>query len=361
MVPGGPVYGFPPLYYPSATDFEAAGTIQLTAGQTFQADLSLVRQPYYPVKIPVANAEGMPGVNVTVSPQGRRGPGYSLIYNGGGQRIEGQLPNGNYLVEAKTFGMNSASGAVNITVAGAPVEGPGLVLTRNSSIMVNVKEEFTTSSKATGSWSDGRRTFTMHGPRIDLNVRAEGADDIEPQRGGSPRPPNGPNDDSLVIEDLEPGRYWLQIYAMNGYVASATAGVVDVLHQPLVVGPGSSTPVDITMRDDYAEIDGTVGSMTALATTAFAGDSPATAYIYCVPLADSPGQFQQLGVSSDGKFSSSRMAPGAYRVMAFNARQPNLPYRDTEAMRAYETKGQVVHLSPGEKTAVQLQISSSEE
>ncbi len=50
-VPGGQLYGFPPVYYPSATDFAAAGTIQLTAGQTFQADISLVRQSYYPVRI----------------------------------------------------------------------------------------------------------------------------------------------------------------------------------------------------------------------------------------------------------------------------------------------------------------------
>jgi hypothetical protein len=36
----------------------------------------------------------------------------------------------------------------------------------------------------------------------------------------------------------------------------------------------------------------------------------------------------------------------------------NIPYRDAEAMRTYENKGQVVHLSAGQKTNVQLQISS---
>jgi hypothetical protein len=53
------------------------------------------------------------------------------------------------------------------------------------------------------------------------------------------------------------------------------------------------------------------------------------------------------------------MAPGTYRVLAFKNQQANLPYREADAMRAYESKGQVVHLSAGQKVSVQLQIISS--
>ena len=88
-------------------------------------------------------------MSITVSPQGQRGPGYSLGYNRGKDVIEGQLPNGKYLVEAATFAPDfSASGSVNLTVAGAPAEGPAMVLVRNSSIPVNVKEEFTSPDLA---------------------------------------------------------------------------------------------------------------------------------------------------------------------------------------------------------------------
>jgi sucrose-6-phosphate hydrolase SacC (GH32 family) len=83
------------------------------------------------------------------------------------------------------------------------------------------------------------------------------------------------------------------------------------------------------------------------------------AWVYCVPLPDSSGQLQQLWVSADGTINTSQMAPGAYRVMAFADQQPNLPFRDPEAMRAYESKGQVVHLSAGQKTSVQLQLIPS--
>ncbi len=55
------------------------------------------------------------------------------------------------------------------------------------------------------------------------------------------------------------------------------------------------------------------------------------------------------------------MVPGSYRVLAFKNQQPNLPYRDAEAMRAYETKGQVIHLAAGQKATLQLQTISSTE
>jgi hypothetical protein len=142
-VPGGQAYGFPPVFYPGAPDFATAGTITLTAGQSVQIDLPLTRQPYYPVEIPVANVDQSGGMNVSVSVQGHRGPGYSLGYNAGKQAIEGSLPNGNYFVEANTYGENSLTGAVHLAVAGAPAHGPALTLIRSGSIEVHVSEEFT--------------------------------------------------------------------------------------------------------------------------------------------------------------------------------------------------------------------------
>jgi hypothetical protein len=352
-VPDGQPYGFAPVYYPGVTDFAAAGTIPLAAGQTFQADLSVVRQAYYAVRIPAANEGQNGGMNITVSVQGHRGPGYSLGYNMAKQRIEGLLPNGNYLVEATTPG---ATGAVSIAVADAPVEGSSMALTRDGSITVNVREEFS-STDATG-------TGSSRGPRAYLEVRAEAADDFGPQRGGSLRQTRGANDDSLVIEDLAPGRYWVRVRSSRGYVAAATAGGVDLLHEPLVVGSGVM-PVEITMRDDSAQVAGTVAGVSGILATATGPASPASpgpstspVYVYCVPLSDSPGQFQQLSVSTDGKFNSAKMAPGSYRVMAFKNPQL-LPYRDPEAMRAYETTGQIVHLAAGQQENVQLQITSS--
>jgi len=362
-VPGGQQYGFPPVYFPGAPDFATAGSIQVGVGQTVQADLTLARRPYYPVEISVPNAEANSGLNVTVSLAGHRGPGYSLGYNAKTQKIEGLLPNGHYLVEASTFGLHPATGEVNLAVVGAAAEGPDLMLTSSSSVSLHVTEEFTgTESNGTSTWNINGRTFNVHGPRLYLQATIQTEEDLDRQRAASLRPPTGPNDDSLVFENVASGRYWLRLTSSRGYVAAATMGGVDVLHEPLIVSAGSNTPIEIKMRDDTAEIEGTIAGMSdeltaAEGTASQRGHGIPVIPIYCIPLPDSPGQYQQLWASpTDGKFEYQMMAPGTYRVLAFKSRQPNLPFRDPEAMKAYDSKGQVVHLSSGEKARVQLQI-----
>jgi hypothetical protein len=357
-VPGDPLYGFPPVYFPGVADFAAASTIDLAAGQTVEADLSLTRQPYFPVRIPVANGDISGGMNVSV--QGQHGPGFSLGYNAGEQRIEGTLPNGNYVVEASTYGADSATGVVNLAVKGGPTDGPTMTLSRNGSITLEVKEEFTEANgQGSGSWSDGKRTFSVHGSRLYLHPSVVDADDYVQPRGGSIRPPTGPDDDSLVVENLKPGRYWLRLNSSRGYVASATMGGIDLLREPFTIGSGPGTPVEVKLRDDTAEIDGTVTTIAdraaSLAADAPPGSWSTQAWVYLVPLPDSPGQFQQLGVSYDGKFRY-QVAPGAYRVLVFATQQMDLPYRDPEGMKAYEAKGQVVHLAAEQTATVQVQI-----
>lgn len=355
--PGSQPYGFPPIYYPGVAEFSAAATIQLSAGQTFEVELSPVRQPYYDVKIPVADSDANNGLNVFV--QGQRGPVFELGYNLQGHRIEGLLPSGNYVIHASSFGPNSANGTVSFRVAGEPLHGPIMALTPNSSVTLNVKEEFTDKTQnVSGTWGDGRHEFALHGPRLYLQAHVESADDFQP-RGGGIRPPTSPNDDTLVLDSLPPGKYWLRLSTSRGYVASATMGSTDLLRQPLVIGSGPGASIDIELRDDGAEIDGTVSSIAEH--NASSDSRPTRACVYVVPLPESAGQFQQLGVAEDGKFANPMMAPGDYLVLAFSSPQMRLPYRDAEAMKPYQTKGSVVHLTAGQKTTVQVPIISAAE
>jgi putative hemolysin len=87
----------------------------------------------------------------------------------------------------------------------------------------------------------------------------------------------------------------------------------------------------------------------------------APARVYCIPLADSGGQFTEVWVSPDGSFSSPPLPPGAYRVLAFDRPQPELEYRNPEAMQSYEAKGPVVRLVSGQTEHVRLQLISTSE
>src|SRR5260370_38087386 len=103
------------------------------------------------------------------------------------------------------FGPILATGAVNIAVAGAPFEGPGMTLTGNSSISLHVKEEFTSTDRTvSSSWSNGKRTFSLHGPRAYLQVSVQSEDDFEAQRGGARSPPLRPNQSVFVFLKTPP-------------------------------------------------------------------------------------------------------------------------------------------------------------
>jgi len=55
------------------------------------------------------------------------------------------------------------------------------------------------------------------------------------------------------------------------------------------------------------------------------------------------------------------MPPGTYRVLAFDRPQPDLEYRNPEAMKAYDAKGQLVRLIAGQKEHLHLQLVSPAE
>jgi hypothetical protein len=374
FVPGAKVYGYPPVYFPEAADFPSCTIIHLSPGKVFQADISLARRQYYPIKISVANVHdtGAP-LNVNVTVRGDGAPGYSLGYNQPDQTIRGMLPNGIYLVEASSYSQPGATAMMNLRVENAPVENGSLTLLPNGTIAVQVKEEFTLTLPAqegTGiiiSRGGDRDRMNRQVQQRYLNVMLEPFSDFGQGRGANLRPPVGPNDKSLVIDNVAPGRYWVRVNSSRGYAASVSSSGVDLLREPLVVGPGgSAAPIEITMRDDMASFDGIVeGANPQIASLDSAGAVAPTsqysgpfAYVYCIPQADSPGQFTTAWVSPDGKINSQQMVPGVYRILAFKHPQNDLEYRNAEAMRAYESKGQLVRLIGGQTEHLQLQLVS---
>jgi hypothetical protein len=365
--PGGKMFGYPPVYFPEASDFPSASTIHLSPGKIVEASLSLARRQYYAVKISVPNAPPT-GLNVSVSVRGDGAPGYSLGY-APDQTIRGMLPNGIYVVEAASSSQQGAFGAMNLRVENAPAESGVLALLSNGTIAVHVKEEFTVTVPSQDNpqiIDSGHNGIGMvqQAQQRYLNVTLESVSDFGQGKRAGLRPPIRPNDRSLAIDNVQPGRYWVRVDSSRGYAASVSSGGVDLQHEPLVVGPGGYSPaIEVAMRDDMASLDGTVEG----AEGGSAGPEPAAgaavsgwygpyAYVYCIPQPDSPGRFTEVAVSSNGKFSTPQIPPGAYLVLAFKHRPDDLEYRNAEAMRAYESKGQVVRLVGGQTEHVQLQL-----
>jgi len=88
-----------------------------------------------------------------------------------------------------------------------------MTMVATQTISVSVKEEFSTPEQMNDA---NRRIFvpmtdTPTGPRGYLNVRLEPVDDFIQHGGASLRPPTHAKDESLVLEGVVPGRYWVHV------------------------------------------------------------------------------------------------------------------------------------------------------
>jgi len=357
--PRGQLYGYSPVYFPAANSFETGSTIQLSEGMTFNAELSPERREYYPVEISIANPpEGQP-VRVTVSREGQEDPGYSLRYNARTQKIVGTLPDGAYTVEASTPERPGQTGIAVINVRGGPLSGYALTLLPNPSVRLSATEEFTSAESTNGIQWDSPGGRASH-----FGVSLEPADDFGGRRpsafGRASLSRSGEAESQpQLIEDVSPGRYWVNAFTGYGYVASIKCGETDLLRNPLVVSAaGLHDPVELTLRDDGAQIEGTVENIRRTSGSSPVRGAQFSAHIYLIPAPDSAGQYREFWVSPEGTFSEAQIPPGTYKVLTFDRPQPDLDYRDDAAMRKYEPWEQEIQLLPGQSAHLQLRLIS---
>jgi len=350
--PGNQRYGYPPVFFPNTKEFAGATPIQLGAGATFEANISVSRREYYPVKIAVSNppADGFPSVEVF--PQGPPSPGYALGYDPGEEQIRGFLPDGAYTLKlSANTGQGGSSGIMNFNVRGGPVEGRTISMFPNLSILVSVKTEFEPTPSVDIGFAQGGDTGN---PPANgrVSVALTPAEPFGMEAGANSQLVPGGSGDALVMNNVSPGSYWLHFNTADVYVASAVWGGTDVLHHPLTVGTaGVSSPIEITLRNDGAEVSGSVQSLqnTNSPDPRSRVTAPAIAFVYFLPLRDSEGQFHQTQVGADGAFTERQIPPGTYRILAFDRMNAQLGSTIQEARRKYDSNGVVVTLAPNQK------------
>jgi hypothetical protein len=361
--PRGQLFGYPPLYYPSASDFDTAAIIRLAPGETFQPTMSPAKKPYYPVNLELTTPLATPQIQINVWPQAHPGPGYSLGYNHRDGAIEGLLPGGTYTLQATNYGPNVMAGQTNFTVGAAPVSGLSLTLLPGNSVTINVREEFQhTQSKPSAQFSFGNAsafTATERRPNyLQVNLVPD-----EPFGFANPaflRPPSGPDDESLVIENVLPGRYRVSVTTSIGYASSITSGSTDLLHQPLVVATAASLPpLEITMRDDGAEVDGTIDSTNVPPDRSAANNrfTQSAGFVCLAPMDTIDGRCKITWINPDGTFRfQQQFAPGTYQALAMDRTHPQVEWLDPEFLTQHESKIQVIRLAREQKEHLRLPL-----
>jgi hypothetical protein len=170
----------------------------------------------------------------------------------------------------------------------------------------------------------------------------------------------GKGNEDLVVQNAREGKYRVWLMPNRGYVASATSGGVDLLHKQLVVGAGGeSAPIEITLRDDTATLDGTVSPM--LPTGGEPDSYGGVVFVFCFPIESEVGRPVQGIAGVDGKFSMQNLPPGRYLVLAFHTPNQNLEYRNEEVLQQYVPKGTLVTLEAGQKAEVKVPVLTEDE
>jgi hypothetical protein len=346
--PRDQLYGFPPVFYPNDGNFATAAPIRLAAGATFQATLTVTRREYYPVKIGVMNppAAGYPAVEVFL--RGHPGPGYSMGYDAAEQVVRGFLPDGGYTLKVSSQGDEGSSGSLNFSVRGGAVEGPVVNLYPNVSLSVNITREFGAGESPTGT---GESNEEGAGSRGNVTIALATVEQFGMGQTVMSQPVPGGSEERLMMGNVAAGTYWMQISTVNCYPASATWGGGDVLHRPITVGAeGASTPIEVTLRNDGAEVSGKVQFPESAGSQKLneAAAMMPTVFIYFVPLGENGGQLRRTQLWQNEAFDEKQIAPGTYRILAFDHLNTEIGPANAEFLRRYESKGVVVELSAGQ-------------
>ena len=335
-----PRTGYPSLYYPGVPDLASASPIQLAAGQHGEADFSMTAGPVYHVTGNVTGYPPQQGVGLMFLSQAGDDLSLPTKFNSDTGHFDvDSVPPGNYVVKAfSQAGPDQPLRAEAHVNVAANVENLHLILGPAMSIPVVVRMESRVSS------SQGAGAGGIQGP--PLSVRLISSDPTSPESYSIVR--NNSGTYSAALQNVEPGKYSVDLMPQGAwYVQSAQYGQTNLLYDDLsVASAGQSYAMEIVLRDDGANLTGTVKSPDGTA-------AQATVVAVSEPASRVPAKVAYS--SSQNGFTFNGLAPGEYLVYAFDHVE-GLEYSNPDATQPYASQAAHVTLSPNQKTQVVLDL-----
>jgi hypothetical protein len=163
-------------------------------------------------------------------------------------------------------------------------------------------------------------------------------------------------DGSFVIPNVTAGRYYVYFSvpsrgnASSWYVSGLRLGSVDIRNDGVIDIQGVASPLEITLSSGAGTIRGVVD--------AAGGQLPPHADVVLVPQFSrraNPLFYDRTGMDADGSFNFEGVAPGEYKVFAFEQLQATAEQNPSFIAR-YETLGQSVTVNSGSSTEVRARL-----
>lgn len=336
-----------PTFFPGVSDFQSATPIEIGVGQDFSG-LSLQIQKARVYRIS-GKVEGLGGTDARMNRVmliQRNNTFYRPFDNSSGVRPDGSFEIGNVLPGSYDLAMMQGGPnqqrffRMQVEVSNADLDdvvlSPGPVSTVQGSIRM-----------------EGETKVNPASMRVMLAMREPGF-----------MQPNGPakEDGSFLIENVSPDKYRLNIYPLpeGTFIKSIRVSGQDVTRAGLDFSSGAAGKVEVILSDKPALVEGSVEKATS--------DSlPGIVLLQPEPFSADDNPFMgnmgrnQASVDQNGRFTLKNIAPGTYRVYAFEEFDMMSGY-DPERLKKLEKFSEVVKLGEGEsKTLALKQIPPDEE
>ncbi len=333
-----------PTYYPSSADSSAALPIDIAAGQEVAGINITLRSGYLfriQGKVMGGNPQDFAGVRLMLMP---RAAAALLGYGGAQVRPDGsfemaRVQPGSYYIVAQRMGRGSAGGVVGKTMV-------DVTTSDITGLLVPLTEPLTVSGtvKIDGQQSSDVQRLSL--ALISVDGMPVGAPSGRVAETGS-----------FKIASVFPDRYYLNVYGLpqGAYIQSVKLASQEVIDKGIDLSNFRTTAtVDLVLSLKGATLDGAVT----------ADDKPATGS-YVAVLADplragQPYLNKFATADQDGKFTISGLAPGGYKIYAWEESQPELP-RDPGLAAPFERKAVRINLEEGGAEHVELKALKPED
>ncbi len=333
--------GYVPTYYPGVTDEASAAAVIVAAGQQLSGiDIQIQKGRVFQVSGKIQGAPAGGRLQVSLQPQKVTG---GMVYGfGGGGNVKADgsffvssVQPGSWEVVAMSLesGRPQILGRTPVNVTNANVEN--LVIQAGTPLEVTgrVLREGETQSSLTGQVM------------------------LQPVQRGGPvfTPPARIQDDgTFKISGVSRDKVFVQVIGLPPelYVKTVRADHADIIDSGLDLSKAESAPaLEIRVSAKGATVDGVV----------YDGDKPspgALVVLLAQPyLPDRPGTMQKTAsTDQNGRFSIQGIAPGEYRVYAWDS---FLPWNqvDAEQLRAFEKFSATVKLKEEAREHVDLKAA----
>jgi len=325
---------YPDIFYPSASQAEQATATQVGAGaQVTGIDFRLHKVAAFHIRGKAVDGRtGQPlrNAQIWIQSSGRFGRGGSQIQQNGTFDVPGVV-SGSYTVNCQTEDLSSRQA---IDIGDHDVDDVVVVARPPFEISGTVRLE--------GTPPPQEQRGKM---RVNLNM-------LEMGNGAGAEV----NADGTFTLKVTPGAYAINAFCDAGaYVKSIHFGDQDVSSGKIDLTQQSSGALNIVCGTDVGQIQGTVQNDN--------GEPAAQAMISVVPDEERYNRedlFVQLVSDQNGKFDYRDLAPGDYKVFAWESMDSQM-LQSAEFRKAFESRAASVTVSSGGNASVQVKMIPAED